>query len=425
MASPRWNPVAKEVAGVYTSSITGYDVATTYKVTINGKVISTVGTGGTVTTTAVALVALLNASTIPEFAEATWSNSSGAIIATVDDTGVPITWTLTATGGTGTVTGSITTATSPTGIHWWDNPANWTTGAIPVDATDDIWIDVPISIKYGMGQSAVTPVSLNIAASFTDGAQIGLPDVNKDGTAYQEYRQKDLQLGGCPTVIGYGPGQGSDMIRLDSGSAAAVTGKLLKSQAQQQAASNLEAIQWKGTNASNVWSIVSGSMAIAGYGGESAVLATLNVGYLTSQESDANVRGGKGLTTTTLVMNGGNVVLEKAPTTVNKLGGTLTIDNTVPTTLNDDNGTTYVNGAGTITNTKTGAQALLDFSQSPQAAGAVTVSNANLYAGGSINDPNKIVGANWTNGVILNRCNMGQVRLELGTNIKLTPAAGP
>jgi hypothetical protein len=42
------------------ATITAYDVATTYKVTINGKIVSVLGSGGTVTTTAVALAAALN-----------------------------------------------------------------------------------------------------------------------------------------------------------------------------------------------------------------------------------------------------------------------------------------------------------------------------------------------------------------------------
>lgn len=423
MAEPRWNPVAVDVVGVYTSSLTGYDAATTYKVTINGKVISSLGTGGTVTTTAAALVVLLNASTIPEFAEATWSNSSGALIATVDEAGVPITWTLTCTGGTGTVTGSVSETTSPTGLNWWSNAANWSTGAVPV-STDNIWIDTPISIKYGLGQSAVVPGSLNISAAFTDGAQIGLPDINKDATSYQEYRQKDLQIGGCSTIIGYGNGQGSDMIRLDNGSSDAVTGTLLQSQNQQQSYPNLEAIQWKGTNAANAWKIVKGSIGIAGYGGETATLASLTIGYQTSQESDANVRGGKGLTTTLLTMDGGTVRLDKSPTTITKRGGTLTVNNSVPTTLNHTGGTVYMNGTGTITNVKQGA-ATLDYTGSNQVAGAVTTTNCNLYSGSQILDDRKITLGNYTNTIILNQCGLDEVTLRFGSNIKITPTAGP
>src|SRR5262245_55905682 len=101
------------VQQVKTGALTAYDTGTTYTITVNGKTVSTAGTGGTVTTTAVALVALANASTYPEFAEITWSNSSGSVIATMDTAGKSIACTLTKSGGTGTVTDfSDTTANS-------------------------------------------------------------------------------------------------------------------------------------------------------------------------------------------------------------------------------------------------------------------------------------------------------------------------
>jgi hypothetical protein len=63
------------------ATITAYDVATTYKVTINGKVVSVLGQGGTVTTTALALAHGPESLTVPpEFQEITWSNSSGTLI---------------------------------------------------------------------------------------------------------------------------------------------------------------------------------------------------------------------------------------------------------------------------------------------------------------------------------------------------------
>lgn len=46
----------------YTMTVTAYDAATTYRVTIGGVDVDQVGTGGTTTTTAVALTTALNAS---------------------------------------------------------------------------------------------------------------------------------------------------------------------------------------------------------------------------------------------------------------------------------------------------------------------------------------------------------------------------
>ena len=67
MATKRWKGGALAVSQVGTFTLTAYDVLTTYKITINGKVVSVLGQGGTTATTATALQAALTASTIPEF----------------------------------------------------------------------------------------------------------------------------------------------------------------------------------------------------------------------------------------------------------------------------------------------------------------------------------------------------------------------
>src|SRR5581483_2527322 len=104
----------------------------------------------------------------------------------------------------------------------WNIGANWDTGAVPV-LGDDIYIENSnVSILYGTDgastgvYSTFLMATLNIAASFT--GQLGLADTNGSGSsAYTEYRQRSLQLSAMLVNIGYGPGAGSSLIRLDTG----------------------------------------------------------------------------------------------------------------------------------------------------------------------------------------------------------------
>src|ERR1044072_3073891 len=106
--------VYPKVAQVRDANITAYDASTTYKVTINGRTVSQIGTGGTATTTATAFATALNASTIPEFAEITWSSSTSHVIGTCDTAGKTFVCTSSVSGGTGTF-GSFSDTTSNDG----------------------------------------------------------------------------------------------------------------------------------------------------------------------------------------------------------------------------------------------------------------------------------------------------------------------
>lgn len=93
---------AAHLKQVSTMTITAYDTATTYKVTIGGADVTQVGTGGTTTTTATALKDALNASVNANFTPITWTSSGAVITGTSDAPGVPYTPTTSVTGGTGT-----------------------------------------------------------------------------------------------------------------------------------------------------------------------------------------------------------------------------------------------------------------------------------------------------------------------------------
>ena len=117
--------------------VTADDVTTSFLFTMNGKTISVLGSGTGVNPTAAAIVAALAASSISEFAEATWSNP-GAPSATIQvdakTPGVPFVFSKSVSGGTGTL-GAITTVTPSSGKWHVDDVTNWSLGVLP--ATSD------------------------------------------------------------------------------------------------------------------------------------------------------------------------------------------------------------------------------------------------------------------------------------------------
>jgi hypothetical protein len=410
MATLRWKGAAQAISQVSTLTVGGTAAAgQVYSVTINGKTVSYTAIGGdTNTTIAAALQALLAASTAPaEFAEVTWTAAAAIITGTMTTAGVPFTNTSAATGTGALVTA---TATANSGPNNWDVAANWSTGAVPITG-DTVWIeDSATPIKYGLNQSAVTVAVLNLPASFT--ADVGLPETNTGGSAsYLEYRPQYLQIGATTLNIGDGPGQGSSRLKIDTG---AVATTINVRQTAAGAEPNLEAFQWKGTNVANVVNVLRGSVAIAGYGGDVATVATLTVGFVTSQGTDASVRCGAGCTLTNINQNGGTLETNSGATTILKGAGALTLNSGNVTTLTDDNGTTVYKWTGTIATANVGSGATLDFSQDMRGR---TVTTLNLYEGSTLNDGFGTVV--FTNPIHLLRCRIGDVTIDLGVNRNL------
>lgn len=413
MSANRWKGAAAAVAQLNTATVGGTAAnGQVYTVTAglnNSKTVSYTASGvDTNTTIAAALLALLQASTVaPEFQEMTWANpSAGVLTAAAKTPGQPFTFTTSAT-GTGTFVTVITTAS--TGPNNWDNAANWSLNAVPA-AGDDVYVDAgSVSILYGLGQSGVTLNSLTIAAAYT--GQVGLPETNttfSSGGSYLEYRGRYLQVGATTAYVGAGQGQGSQLLNLDAG---AVQTSLVVYSTGASQTPGLETLQWKGTSAANVVTVQAGSVALAGYGGDLATLATLNVGFVTSPSSDAQVRAGVGCTLTTLDMSGGVVDLYNGPTTVSKQNGDLTLRTGNVTTITDDGGATHYRGVGTVTTWNVGSAATADFSQDMRAR---TVTTLNCYKGATVSDPFGTVAV--TNPLHAIRCRIADLSLDFGEN---------
>ncbi len=411
MGSKRWKGGAAAVAQVTTLTVGGTAAnGQVYTATMGYRSIAyTANNTDTNSTIAAALQALLAASTYGEFLEATWTVATNVITATANTAGVPFTVTSSAT-GTGTLTAATTTTSA--GPNDVSTAANWDANAVPV-AGDDVYIDhTSVDLLWNLqALSGVALNSLTIDSTFQSGSAgtgtAGLPEVNQRGSAsYLEYRQQYLQQGAATCTVGNGTGAGSGRIKLDFGTAQTT---LIVNGTGAPADAGLEALLVKGTNASNVATINSGSVAIAGLGEESATLATLNVG--SGPNGPPSLRTGAGCTVTTLNQQGGVVLLAKGPTTVNKTGGSLAVLSGNVNTWNERGGGSAYLGTGTIGTIL--ASALMDFSQDPRAR---TVNNATFQPGGGFADPFRTV--TWTNPFTIT-ANLSSVSVDWGNNVSV------
>jgi len=407
VANKRWRGDAKNVAQLNTITPTAQN-AETYSVTINGKNISFLSdASATVAEITAGLVAALTASTVPpEFQEITWADTTTTVTATAVTPGKPFTQTSSAT-GIATLVTVITTANKSS--NDWNDADNWDPTGVPV-STDDVFIEnSSVSILFGLAQSAVTLTSLNIASSFT--GDIGLP---KYTGLYYEYRADYLAIGATTLNVGSGPGNGSTRLKINTGSVQTTINCFGTAAG---AESGLEAFLWKGTHASNVVEISRGSMGVAVFGGETAVIATLRCGYQSNVASDVSMRCGIGMTLSTIQKSGGDLTIQSNSTTINHVDGTLTILLGIVTTLNLDGGTVYYQSTGTITTLNVGNDATIDFSRDMSTR---TVTTTNLHAGSTLNDPFATVIL--TNGFKTPRCTLQEVTVNLGNDRTYTPS---
>jgi trimeric autotransporter adhesin len=428
MSNVIWRGDAQAVAQVDTITVTGTWAANdTATLTINGKdLVLTVGTDVTVTDIADALKEMINGDTqsgtgdhvfsdtgpnVLEFAEIEASAATGVLTITGRTAGMPFTITRSeTTAGTGAL-GAVTSVTAATGPNHWSNAENWVGGAVPVNS-DDVWfIDNAVPVLYGLGQSAVTLASLNIDQSYT--GTIGLPRTNASG--YFEYRETYLAIGATLLNIGRGEGAGSGRIKIDLGS---VQSTVKIDDAGNPLDDGLEAVLLKGTNASNSIGVSKGSLGVAVFPGETAVVATLRVGYRENVSGDSEVRCGVGVTLTTITQSGGLLTIQSNVTTVNITDGELDVLAGTVTTYNIDGGAVRHSSAGTITTANVGSGGQLDFRRDLRGR---TITNCNLYAGFDFQDPNKTV--TFTNGIDFLRCGVADGTLNIGEHQTLTPSA--
>lgn len=366
------------VAQVGTFTVTAYDAATTYKITINGKVVSTVGVTDTSGTASALLTALQNSS-FPEFQEITWSVATATITGTAKTPGKSFTATSSVSGGTGTI-GAYTAVTANSGPGDVSQASNYSTGALP-SANDTLIFENVSGVNLNEGLTALAAIQLTQVWFRNWGGDVGLPQHNGN---YWEYRQAYLQLKATEVIFDCPDCQ---LARLDNQTFQTSLKVFSTGPSKVQ---NLETLCWKGTHASNVAQLDGGTIGIAVLAGETATVATLNCGYVTQKESDARVRCGTGCTLTTITRIGGTLETWAGATTVNSKDGSgkMTIRGTAAfTTINCFSGGIDYLSSGTIGTLTLGREQLFDASRNEV---GFTITNAVvMYYYSRFLDPSK------------------------------------
>jgi hypothetical protein len=412
MSTLTWKGDAPAVAQVDTLTVGGtIEASDVFTMTINGKSLNVVAGSTAAATVATTIATAWNASTIPEFKEITAAaTSGGSLTLTADVPGKPFTVTVstTETGGGAadaqTFTKASTTANS--GPNDWSTAANWSGGAIPANSDIVILENSKVDILYGLDQHGVTLASLIVAQTFT--GTIGLPRTNAGG--YAEYRPTYLQIGATLCTIGKGDGAGSGRIKIDFYS---IQTACTIQNSGSAAETGLPSILLKGTHASNVLNLIKGNVGVAFFAGETATLATVNVGFYSNVNGDSSLVLGSGCTLTTVKQSGGKIAAESNITTLTQYAGELTLRGSATLTTYTIEGVLYDESTGTFT---TGI--ILGKYNRQRSMAAKTCTTITLYKGCEWHDPFHTVTI--TNGLVLSQCTPEDITLDIAPNLTLT-----
>lgn len=306
-----------------------------------------------------------------------------------------------------TAAGNVLTYTDTGGVAL-------TAGSPPGSSTavgDDVYIrGTGVSILYSLNQSTLTLNSLTQDSTFT--GQIGLPRYNLTGS-YLEYRPRFLAIGIPTLTVGQGSSSGSGMVQIDCGSVESEWNVYSTGQSSQQGVPSLLLV---GTNAGNVLNIQQGNVGVAFDLGVVSTVATVNVGFHQSPQTDVTLTLGEGCTLTTINQNGGNVTLSSATTAIVAYDGTTSIlGAATAASLDIQGGTVYYQSSGTITAAAVGQGGTLDLSQGDGVTRTIT--NLTLSPGSTFLDPNK--SATFTNPFYFDGASLAKVTIDLGQDFHL------
>jgi len=328
-----FTPANVEVGDIFTLTVTGLD-GTSHAINFTA-------TAATVANVTAGLTAAWNASTNVLCTPMTAADGTTEMTLTADTAGDAFSVASTAVNGgaadTQTLTRAATTANA--GPKNWNDTGNWSGGAVPGGAANqDVFVE-GATILYGLDQSGIanTLDSLNISES-----QIG-------SNPAEGYLATNLQIKATVINIGehYGPSSAAQSapINIDAG-ATASTITVWNSGSN----GTMPAIRLKANQANTTITVLKGKVGIAYEDSETTTIGTLTVSYLTNVTTDADVYVGSGLTVTTIIKYGGDLILRSAATTITNTAGTFkTYGSGAITTIYVKGGTVELNSTGTIT----------------------------------------------------------------------------
>jgi len=408
MATKYWIGRAASVAQITKVVFSSIVSTNTYSVTINGKSVSVTATSTSLGDLIDALGNAWNSSAEPEHREMTAARredpSLSGLQLTANTAGVPITVTASATTGTATVT----QPTAASGPNFWNVAANWSGGTLPAAADDIVIRDSSVSILYGLTDTN-NYASLTIDASFT--GQVGLPDQNP--SSYPEYRTAFLTLGtgsALTVTLGNGVGTFSDRIRIDvqgSNVTCSIVGAGFQGSVQYP-------FEIRNPGSGSTVRAYAGGLAISA--ASSGTVATLEIIQRDGIQNPPSVNVQSNITTTTITIYGGVLLLEGAVTTL----------------VAREQARVTVAQAAAVGTVKVSSQALVNWDSSGgittklhvEQGGTInfgrvgttkTVAACDLFASGTLLDPlDKVT---FTAGVVLQACRIGDVTLDLGVGV--------
>jgi hypothetical protein len=405
-----WTGAAPTRATVKPFTVVSGSDTTTYKLTGgNGKFVTYTAAGGdNATTIATQLAAAWAASTEPELKEVTATSALGVVTLTGPADGRPFTATPSVSGGVGTLTaGTVTVGTSPNHLS---SVGNYSGGALP-GAGDTLVIENWTgSILWDL--DSLTAVTVKVTRRATHVGSIGLPDAN--GNGYPEYRPRYLETAGVTHLIELSGSEAAKSLRLKSTAGSAVT--LTASGTGARRGVGSEPVEVHGTPAASVFNVSGAGLAVAPLAGQVATVATILA------DANSAVRLGSGVTLTSLTLNASagllacgwtNLTLDKVArcTATGAAAGTNTTvySGTLTWTSSGNPGAVVLGGAG-----------VFDANSAP-AAFAVTSVTADK--GATVRDRAARITRPVT--VVHNRCGLGDVKWDAGTNLSVTVSAGP
>lgn len=310
---------------------------------------------------------------------------------------------------------TLTNHTASTGKHYWSAAANWSGNSVPATG-DTVWLmNSDVSILYGLAQSAVTLAALNHDMSFT--GSVGLPDNNEEG--YREYRDKELAISVTALNLGLGDGDGSSLIRINMGS------NVWHAIVHDTGGSDDEfpAVLLRGSHADSTLKVMSGSVGVAVFGGETSTLTSLQMSA-GGDGAGPTVRLGSGVTLS------GNLT---------KQGGTLECYCSIGGNFLQTAGDSTFYGTAAITGTSEIQEGTVNWRSAGSLTGNVDVAGGGtlafgedhrgrtvagtvvLHAGATLLDPHRSV--TWSNPIQLKQCRLEDVTVDFGTDVSLVVAS--
>lgn len=402
MAVKKWRGGAAAVGQVTRITFSAYTSGQTYTVTINGKSLSFLATASTITNVVDGLIAAWQATTEPEFSEATPSSSSGLLLTAIS-LGVPFTVTASATGG---ITATVAVVTAPTGPNWFDNAQNWEGGSLPVAADDLVFEMSNVDVLHGL-VNTTNFASLTFDSTFT--GAVGLPATNPRG--YREYRSRFLKLGdgtsAYAVTIGIGQGRQATRLLLDVFG----TNATIQVYGSGNSGGDELPIVLKNTGASSTLDMFGGTVKLDA--DSSATLASVRV--TPASNNQTRLVAGRLVACGAVTVAGGDVELQGSATSLtasNRAVVRAVLAATCPTvTVGDGARVVWGSSEGISTKANIQSQGTLDFSAS---ADPKVVTNCDLFAGGALLDP--LGAVTFTNPIGIKGCKIQDTTLDLGRN---------